>query len=240
MKSGINLLVWIAVLTGLLATPRIANSFSGQTDSESTQVDEKIFASDQGGFQIRMTKPNLSVRKIQPKAGAHVELFLFKASSNENQSAQTVSYHDLRKPPGGKQEIKEILDNSASGFSKSIKGKIGTDKALEISGLPARQIAFETTSYDRKIRGVTQFVLRKNRVYQITFVAARDKFDEQSAKSFLGSFRLIKIQKRLSDPSNSKSEKKPTIESKKTEAKSDPPSKKSSDRSKGASKKSKK
>ncbi len=154
---------------------------------------EDVFTSEYGGFQVRMINPKSSIKKLQPSSGKFVELYLFVDSVVEKQVAQSVSFHDLEKELITDAEIKKILDQSEKGFSDTIQGKISESKDMEFATLPGRQFEFQASNFQRNARGICRILIRKNRVYQLTYSATSDRYDAKQALAYLDSFRTVRI-----------------------------------------------
>lgn len=152
------------------------------------------FKSEVGGFEIQFaSKPTHSVSTIQPAAGQPVQLHLFRSTSASFAKMQSVGFHDLKKLPASKAETEKVFRNCVLGIRNAISGEVTAQKSLQMLNSAAQEIHFQTKNADKKILGQTRFLIRGKRVYQLSYVAVADQFDQDQAKQFFESMRFIKI-----------------------------------------------
>ena len=141
-----------------------------------------------GGFSISLPRaPTESKQRVKTATG-QLDVVLLVAEG-KNGAAYVVSYSDF--PPA---EVKPGTENKRLDFARdgavaSARGRLLSEKRIEVEGHPAREVV---------IAGKGETVVRQRlvavgaRLYQIMAVGPAGATSSKEAGAFLDSFRLVK------------------------------------------------
>jgi hypothetical protein len=148
----------------------------------------QVFTSKQGGFTIKLPgAPMESKRRVASAAGV-LDVYLFVVDGKDDAS-YVVSYSDL---PG--EQIKagneqKRLDFACEGAVNNARGKLRSEKKIELDGHPGRELIIDT---DKEIVIRMRIYAVKQRLYQVMAIGPGLFTQSQDATRFLDSLRLVK------------------------------------------------
>ena len=124
--------------------------------------------------------PVASKRKVATASG-HLLVHVWMARGKD-ESAFVVSYFDLSEDELAKGPIETRLDHARDGAVSSARGKLQSEKRIELAGHPGRDLAIEK---DGKRIARVRLVLVGRRLFQVMALGASDK----DAAILIDSFR---------------------------------------------------
>jgi len=117
-----------------------------------------------------------------------LDVFLFIAEG-KNDSAFVLSYSDLPAAEVKAGEEDQRLDNAREGAVDKARGKLRSEKKIELDKFPGRELVIETEK-DVVIR--MRIYAVKQRLYQAMALGPGGFAQSKDASLFLDSFKLIK------------------------------------------------
>jgi hypothetical protein len=167
-----------------LTLPLVLNA----VQDENLPAGWSVYTSKDGGFSVALPgKPAESKQRVMTATG-HLDVHLFVVETKDD-AAYVVSYTDL---PAG--EIKagsadKRLDHARDGAVDHARGKLRTEKKIELAGSPGRELIIET---DKDVVIKMRIFAVKERLYQTMAMGPGAFFQSKDAGQFLDSLKLIK------------------------------------------------
>lgn len=144
--------------------------------------------SQSGGFTVAMPgMPTEKKQKVETAKG-HLNVFLLVAEGGDS-SLYAVSYSDLPEAELKKDVNERRLDQARDSAVSAVRGKLRTEKALELAGHPGRDIVIEN---DGAAIARMRIVLVRRRLYQVMALGNAAFLSGKDVGVFLDSFRLNK------------------------------------------------
>jgi hypothetical protein len=150
--------------------------------------DWKTFTSKEGRFSVRMPgSPQEQTQEVKTPDGKLSVHLLVSALAVDR--VVYVSYSDY--PPKaveGKQ--KEFLDGTVKGNVTSLKGKVLSEKKIEVGQgkLPGRELLMDLP--DKKQMYRSRIVLAGNRLFQVVAVGSEEFVKSKAVGEYLDSFKI--------------------------------------------------
>jgi hypothetical protein len=148
----------------------------------------KPFTSKEGGFSITMPDPTTQTKKTLKTASGPLQVTVISAEGRDD-ALFVVSYSDYPENDLKTGTPEERLEHARKGAVNHAKGKLRSDKPLEMNGHPGREIVIEK---DGNVIAKMRLYLVGRRLYQVMVLGNGPVFKGKEADSFLHSFRLIK------------------------------------------------
>lgn len=147
-----------------------------------------VYTSKEGGFSMALPgKPAESKQQVKTATG-HLDVYLFVVEGKAD-SAYVVSYSDLPAAEVKAGSADKRLDFAREGAVSNARGKLRTEKKIEIDGFAGRELVIET---DKDVVIKMRIYAVKQRLYQTMAMGPGGFFQSKDATLFLDSLRLIK------------------------------------------------
>jgi hypothetical protein len=148
----------------------------------------KVAVSKDGGFTVAM--PGVPTEKKQHVKTATGQLNVtLLLAEGRNDSVFVVSYSDFPEAELKKGTLEKRLDHARDGAVSSARGKLRSEKTIELDGHPGREIAIENNG---ECIAKMRIYLVKNRLYQVMVLGNGMIFMTKDVGIFLDSFGLNK------------------------------------------------
>ena len=138
------------------------------------------------GFSVKM--PGAATQKKQkgkaPTGDLNVILWV---ADGPNESVFVVSYSDFAEVDP--KSVEKRLDHARDGAVNSARGKLRSEKPIELGGHPGRELVIEKAG-DTIVR--MRIYLARRRLYQVMVLGSGPTFAAKDVETFLDSFRLNK------------------------------------------------
>jgi len=160
----------------------------GAVQPENLPAGWRVFTSKEGRFSIAM--PGMPEEKKQRVTAAtgNLDVFLFTIEG-KNDSAYVISYTDLPAADAAPGTEEKRLDFAREGAVDRARGKLRSEKKIELDKHPGRELVIETDK-DAVIR-MRIFVV-KQRLYQTMALGSGAFVQSKEAALFLDSLKLSK------------------------------------------------
>lgn len=144
------------------------------------------YRSDKGGFSILLPqKPQEQTQPIDT-AGGTAQLNL--ALVNAGDFTLGVSYNDIPAEALKSGDANTLLQGGRDGTAKNLKGRVVSDKAINLGAYPGIEFVVEAPD---SVRYQARVYVVDNRLYQIMFIAPQNKADQIDTAAFFDSFKLL-------------------------------------------------
>lgn len=137
-------------------------------------------------------RPRFSERMLTPIEGqAAIRVRNYVGSYDGSRIVLVASFHDLPVIPEGQKLIQETLEGAMRGSIINLNGKLIESKAIRYAENPGIEYVFRFAADEQIYRGIGRVFLVGQRQYMISAMILEEKFDDEIAEGFLGSFKLI-------------------------------------------------
>jgi hypothetical protein len=160
----------------------------GAVQQENLPPGWSVYTSKEGGFSVALPgKPAENKQRVMTATG-HLDVYLFVVEGKSD-AAYVVSYSDLPAAEAKAGTAEKRLDFAREGAVSNARGKLRTEKKIEIDGFPGRELIIET---DKDVVIKMRIYAAKQRLYQTMAMGPGGFFQSTDATQFLDSLRLIK------------------------------------------------
>jgi hypothetical protein len=167
-----------------LALPLVLNA----AQQENLPAGWIVYTSKEGGFSVALpAKPAASKQRVATATG-HLDVHLFIVETKDD-AAYVVSYSDLPAAEIKAGTAQKRLDHARDGAVDNARGKLRTEKKIELAGFPGRELIIET---DKDVVIKMRIIAAKRRLYQTMAMGSGAFFQSKNAGHFLDSLKLIK------------------------------------------------
>jgi hypothetical protein len=147
-----------------------------------------VYTSKEGAFSVALPgKPGESKQRVMTATG-NLDVYLFVVETKDD-AAYVVSYSDLPAAEIKAGTADKRLDHARDGAVDNARGKLRSEKKIEIASFPGRELVIETGK-DVVIK-MRIFAVNK-RLYQTMAMGSGAFFQSKDAGQFLDSLKLIK------------------------------------------------
>ncbi len=144
------------------------------------------FKSDEGRFSVLMPeKPQTQKSSIETGQGRFEQHAFIAAHSP---LVCMVAYTDIPKNFLAEKNIDGFFDEIRDRFIKEVEGKLASETPLSVDGVAGREVKVHMYRGDLRLR----MFLDGDRAYILSFLSL-EKVDEEAAKKFFASFKLIRV-----------------------------------------------
>jgi hypothetical protein len=160
----------------------------GAVQPENLPPGWRVFTSKEGGFSVALPGPPAESKQRVATATGHLDVYLFLVEGKDG-TAYVVSYSDLpadEVKPGSEEKR---LDFAREGAVANARGKLRTEKKVELDGCPGRELVIET---DKDVVIRMRVYAAKRRLYQAMAMGPGGFSQSKDALLFLDSLRLVK------------------------------------------------
>ncbi len=149
----------------------------------------KPFSSQEGGFTVLMPGTPSEIKlPVDSQEGA-TTLIGFRVI-RKNEANYMVGYADV--PAGVKlntpAERNKFLTEVATGFSTSLKGRILSQRTVNLRSYPGREIRVQ---FSQGVKGRQRLYLVNRRLYQLVVMTGKESSLSKSIQGFMDSFKLL-------------------------------------------------
>ena len=138
------------------------------------------------GFSVKMPGTATEKKQKVKTAAGDLNVVLWVAEGR-NDSVFVVSYSDFAEVDP--KAVEKKLDHARDGAVNSARGKLRSEKAIELAGQPGREIVIEKAG-ETIVR--MRIYLAKRRLFQVMVLGSGPIFATKDVETFLDSFRLNK------------------------------------------------
>ena len=160
----------------------------GAVQPENLPAGWSVFTSKEGSFAVALPGTPVQSKQRVPTAAANLEVFLFIVET-KYETAFVVSYCDLPAVEVKAGSEQQRLDLARVGAVANARGKLRSEKKIELDGYPGRDLDIET---DKGMRIRLRMVAAKQRLYQAMAMGPALFAQSKDATLFLDSLRLSK------------------------------------------------
>jgi hypothetical protein len=147
-----------------------------------------VYTSKEGGFSVALpAKPAESKQRVVTATG-HLDVYLFIVET-KGDAAYVVSYSDLPAAEIKAGTAEKRLDHAREGAVDNARGKLRTEKKIELGGFPGRELIIET---DKDVVIKMRIIAVNKRLYQTMAMGSGAFFQSKDVGHFLDSLKLIK------------------------------------------------
>ena len=148
----------------------------------------KAFESKEGRFRVQMpTTPTEQKQRVKTATG-QVEVFLFLAEGSA--ASFVLSYSDFPEKEVKAGDEAKRLDFARDGAVNSARGKLRSEKKIDLDGVPGRELVIDNGGGDMVLK--VRIYAAERRLYQLLAVGPGAILTSKEAAAFLDSFRLLK------------------------------------------------
>jgi hypothetical protein len=161
----------------------------GAAQPENLPQGWRVFTSKEGSFSVKLPGAPEERKQRVTTATTTLDVYLFLVEAKEEGAAYVVSYSDLpadEVKPGAENKR---LDLARDGAVEKARGKLRSEKKIELDGFPGRELVIETPK-DVVIR--MRLYAVKQRLYQAMAMGPGGFAQSKDATLFLDSLRLGK------------------------------------------------
>jgi len=171
------MLIWAAVLIGIISQPAVAPSQTSKT--------LKKFSSLEGRFSVLLPNENVERSSFEDTRinGAEANVFTLKAGK----AVYLVKYADLSGSLDNISTVEKILDSACNDKAAGVNGTLSRKLEISIDGFLGREIKVDTPEQTIRAR----LYLVKQRLYQLEVIVPLDEGESKAVTTFLDSFKLI-------------------------------------------------
>ncbi len=178
------------------AEPVIEKSADEKDKSDQVTSDTKTWEtiSPSGALaEFKMpVKPRLIERTLKPvESEPPIKVRMHLASANQGRVAFVFNYHDLHRVPESPEDVVKILQGAVIGSIANVVGKKVSQKQIRYNEFLGIEFVYQYAQYDKIYRVAARTFVVGARQYQISCLMEANQFDEELAKAFLSSFRLL-------------------------------------------------
>lgn len=138
-------------------------------------------------------KPRYVERSFSPvQDQPPIKVRLYQALIKERNEMYIFGYHDLHFAPTGKKKINETLDGAVRGSFANVSGKMTGHAKIRYGKYPGRAYVYLYSFKDKIYKVSARVFLVDERQFQLSTIMPQDSFDDEMAKKFLESFRIVK------------------------------------------------
>ena len=148
----------------------------------------KGIISKDGGFRVAMPAAPTEKKQLVKTATGQLQVMLLIAEGR-NESLFVVGYADFPEAELKKGAIEKRLDQARDRAVENARGKLRSEKAIDLAGTPGREIAIEK---DGVLVARLRIYLVGRRLYQVMVLGSGPVLGSKDVGIFLGSFRLNK------------------------------------------------
>jgi hypothetical protein len=160
----------------------------GAVQQENPPAGWSVFTSKAGAFSVALPRtPTESKQKVMIATGT-LDVFVFVAEAKDD-ATFVVSYSDLPAEEAKPGTAGKRLDFARDGAVSNSRGKLRTQKKIELDGHPGRDLVIET---DKEIVIRMRVFAVNRRLYQAMAMSPGGAAQAKEAVQFLDSLRLIK------------------------------------------------
>ena len=138
--------------------------------------------------QTRYVERSFSPVQDQPP----IKVRLYQTLLKEKNEMYIFGYHDLHFAPKGNKRIDETLDGAVIGSLANVSGKLVGHAKIRYGKYPGRAYVYVYSFKDKIYKVSARVFLVDERQFQLSTIMPRDQFDDEMAKKFLESFRIVK------------------------------------------------
>lgn len=180
------------MVTCLAACLRVISALVFVALGSLTLSAQDTFTSQEGGFSVAFPdgypSPKVDSSDVSTRIGA-LKMYTFLAERND--AACMVAYSDYPEDAFDGASVSALLDSARNGALNNVNGKLIKQKSITINGHPGRSVYFRGKSGGTTIYGRFDYYLVEPRLYQIGYMALRQKsIDTREVKNYFSSFRL--------------------------------------------------
>jgi hypothetical protein len=176
----------VKILTGIIIILTFGPGFMNQEGS---------FLLESNGFKMEFPKkPDYETQMLNSAAGElKMNIYTYDASKSGNDDNLLygfifTDYPDSLISSDKKEILSDFFRNSIAGSVNNVKGKLLSEKNIEINGFPGREIKVDYREGMAIIK--TRIYLVKNRLYIIQTITETRNGSNKSIDKFMDSFRL--------------------------------------------------
>lgn len=134
--------------------------------------------------------PTAAERSLEPVKGEKITVKM-QVAELDGKHTFIFSYHDQTPPKDAKAE-RDALDGAVKGAIASTLGALEKVSAVRSGKLLGREVSYTLVQGENnKFRVAARFFLDRGRLYQLTYFAPADDFNDDHAKKFLESFKHL-------------------------------------------------
>ena len=160
-----------------------APSSSPATSSSSLQ-DWFEYRSDEGGYTVLLpAEPEVNTQLADTAAGT---VKLTMALTEMDNYAAGVSFNEI--PQEAAADPETLLAGGRDGAAENLKGTVVSDKPIKLGNYPGTEFVVETP--DDLVYMARVYVVN-DRLYQVLFLAPKDRIDQFDVQGFFDSFTLV-------------------------------------------------
>lgn len=158
--------------------------------SASAADEWKETASEEGNFKVLLPGETTYANQSVDTPIGKIEMHTFMSETETG--AAGVLYSDFPAAQIANSDVDTLLTNARDGAVGNVKGKLTSDKAIQVAGNPGREFTFSVgTGDDVQFNGWQRVFLVGNRMYQlIVITAGADGRPEAELEKIRGSFEL--------------------------------------------------
>lgn len=138
-------------------------------------------------------KPRYVERSFSPiQNQPPIKVRLYQSLIKEKNEMYIFGYHDLHFTPTDKKRIEETLDGAVRGSFANVSGKLTAHAKIRYGKYPGRAYVYHYAFKEKIYKVSARVFLVDDRQFQMSTIMPLDSFDENMAKKFLESFRIVK------------------------------------------------
>ena len=154
------------------------------------ELDWRELSVPEGRFSVLLPgKASQETRTLNTAAGA---LTMTMYACSLKQGTMGVAYTDYAAAAHAGEAMREQLDAARDALLRNIGARAHSEEAIQIAGLPGRQVYAEGRAGTQGALLKARFVVAGNRLYQIAYVGTREGLAMADIDMLLTSFKLLR------------------------------------------------